>query len=91
MLPAGIARAGRARAGATVRLVLTGAGGGTWDLSLDGSPVSRRADCRIVVDAAAFCRVVGDRDDAVTSGAIVSGDPDVATGVLLGAAALALD
>lgn len=91
LLPAGIARAGRARPGATVRLVLTGTGGGTWDVSLDGSNEARRADSRIVVDAAAFCRVVGNRNDQKSSGAMVTGDTAAGSDLLVGAAALALD
>jgi uncharacterized protein (TIGR03083 family) len=90
LLPAGIARAGRARP-ATTRLVLTGAGGGTWDVNLDGSTASRPAVSRIVVDGAAFCRVVGNRADQQSAGAAVSGDSKIAADVLIGAAALALD
>ena len=90
LLPAGIARAGHAHADAA-RLVLTGTGGGTWDVNLDGSPDSRDATTRIVVDAAQFCRVVGNREDQSSSGALVTGDGEVAAGVFLGAAALALD
>jgi uncharacterized protein (TIGR03083 family) len=91
LLPAGIARAGHATDGATARLVLTGTGGGTWDVNLDGASEPRPASSRIVVDAAEFCRVVGNRKDQTTSGAVVSGNAAIATGVLVGAAALALD
>lgn len=91
LLPAGIARAGRAQPGTTARLVLTGTGGGTWDVNLDGAPESRPAESRIVVDAAEFCRVVGNREDQASSQAVVSGDGEVVAGVFIGAAALALD
>ena len=91
LLPAGTARAGRARPGATARLVLTGIGGGTWDVNLDGSSEPRPADSRIVVDAADFCRVVGNRKDEVSSGAMVTGNEPVGSDLLVGAAALALD
>ena len=91
LLPAGIARAGHARDGATARVVLTGNAGGTWNVNLDGAPEPRSATSRIVVDAAEFCRIVGNRKDEATSGAVVTGDKTVATGVLVGAAALALD
>ena len=91
LLPAGIARAGHAREGATARLVLTGSAGGTWDVNLDGAREPRSATSRIVVDAAEFCRIVGNREDQASSGAVVTGDQNVATGVLVGAAALAFD
>jgi len=91
LLPAGIARSGNAREGATARVVLTGNAGGTWDVNLDGTTETRTASSRIVVDAAEFCRIVGNRKDQATSGAVVTGDQSVATGVLVGASALALD
>jgi uncharacterized protein (TIGR03083 family) len=91
LLPVGIARAGRAQAGTTARLVLTGTSGGTWDINLDGSNEQRRAESRIVIDAAEFCRVVGNRENQGSSGAVVTGDSDIAAGVFVGASALALD
>ena len=90
LLPAGLARAGCAHA-AKARLVLTGTGGGTWDMNLDGADAERVTITRVVVDATQFCRVVGNREDQSSSGAIVTGDTDVAAGIFLGAAALALD
>ncbi|HEY2813709.1 MAG TPA: maleylpyruvate isomerase family mycothiol-dependent enzyme [Acidimicrobiales bacterium] len=90
LLPGGIARAGQTHAG-TARLVLTGSAGGTWDIGLDGGDVSRKAQTLIVVDAVQFCRIVGARENQVSAGAVVSGDPTVAERLLLGAAALALD
>jgi uncharacterized protein (TIGR03083 family) len=91
LLPAGIARSGHAQDGATARLVLTGNAGGTWDVNLDGTAEPRSATTRIVLDAAEFCRVVGNREDQVSSGAVVTGDATIAAGVLIGASALALD
>ncbi len=91
LLPAGIARVGRNRSGRTARLVLTGRGGGTWDVNLDGAGEHRRADIRIVVDATEFCRVVGNRQDQRGAEAIIHGDPALAADVFVGAAALALD
>lgn len=67
-----------------VRLVLTGPGGGTWDLG-DGPRT------RIVVDATEFCRVAGNRADARGTGAIVDGDAGTATSLFAAAGALALD
>lgn len=81
---------------ASARLVLTGPGGGSWDVPLSGRGVTRarsgaRIDGHIVVDSAAFCRVVANRADQERSGAVVSKDADVADLLLRGAAALALD
>jgi uncharacterized protein (TIGR03083 family) len=99
LLPVGIALvAGDSTpsADATARLVLTGPGGGSWDIPLQGRGVTRarpgaRFDGHLVVDSAAFCRVVANRADLRRSGAVVSQDPQVAELLLLGAAALALD
>lgn len=90
LLPAGMARASRASERA-VRLVLTGPGGGTWNVNLDGADEPRPHAAMVVVDATHFCRVVGDRADLTSTGAIVSGDLSVARDVFAGAAALALD
>ena len=94
LLPAGVASIDRARQGESIRLVLTGAGGGTWDVALggDGGAGPRpRPGARVVVDAAAFCRVVGNRADLESAGALVTGDVAMAADVFAGAAALALD
>jgi uncharacterized protein (TIGR03083 family) len=90
LLPVGMARVDRASARAA-RLVLTGPGGGTWNVNLDGSDDVRAHDALMVVDATQFCRVVGARANLSSSGAIVTGDLDVARDVFAGAAALALD
>jgi len=90
LLPAGMARVARQSDGA-VRIVLTGNGGGTWDVNLDGADDARRHTARVVVDATAFCRVVGNRADIESSGAIVSGDAGLADDLFIGASALALD
>ena len=44
-----------------------------------------------MVDAAAFCRIVGNRSDLVAARGPVSGDRDLAEDLCAGAAALALD
>ncbi len=96
LLPAGMARADRVRPG-RVRLVLTGSGGGTWDVSLDGAPdgpaapEAARWDSRVIVDSTAFCRIVGNREDRAGAEAVVDGDDHLASDVFAGAAALALD
>jgi uncharacterized protein (TIGR03083 family) len=95
LLPIGLARTRCPRRGASVRLVLTGTGGGTWDIPLDkpitigtGVPASGTV---VVVDAASFCRVVGNREDLEGSGAVVLGDVNLAETLFIGAASLALD
>jgi hypothetical protein len=95
LLPVGVALAGQSLPGVDARLVLTGPGGGTWDVSLDGAVSRARPDAtfasRVVVDAAQFCRVAANRSDLIASGAIVAHDPRVAARLFAGAAALALD
>lgn len=98
LLPAGLGRAGGV-SGADVRLVLTGPGGGTWDVDLGAGHVRRAGEGfqatagsdLVVVDAAAFCRVVANRDDLRGSAAVTSGDAGAAEVLFAGAAALALD
>jgi uncharacterized protein (TIGR03083 family) len=90
LLPAGMARAERAHSGETVRLVLTGNGGGTWNVPLD-SAAPAPADVRIVVEAVTFCRLVANRQDPTHVGAVITGDHALGADVLVGAAALAFD
>jgi uncharacterized protein (TIGR03083 family) len=94
MLPTGIGSVGQ-RTDKTARLVLIGAGGGAWDVALDGTssrptPGSQH-DVHITVDAAAFCRVVANRASLETSKATVQGDRGIARAVFAGAATLAFD
>ena len=93
LLPAGVARVGGSDGG-TVRLVLTGTGGGTWDVPLDGGRPGHQAarvGARVVVDVAQFCRVAADRTDQTGAGAIVTGEATLVATLLAGAASLALD
>jgi uncharacterized protein (TIGR03083 family) len=96
LLPAGITRVGGSEAGMSARLVLTGPGGGAWDVPMQDRRVARaapgsRCDAHIVVDAASFCRVVANRADLESSGALVTNDIGLARTIFAGAAALALD
>lgn len=94
LLPFGVTQSGGAEPDRSVRLVLTGPGGGTWDVPLGGSAAAAAghpADALVVVDVAGFCRVVGNRSDAAGSGAVVTGELRVAHSLFAGAAALALD
>ena len=80
---------------ATVRLVLTGTGGGAWDIPLGPFPVAGTelppSGTVVIVDAPSFCRVVGDREDLEGSRAIVLGNADLAEKLFVSAASLALD
>jgi uncharacterized protein (TIGR03083 family) len=92
LLPFGVARVSDPVVPVDVHLVLTGAGGGTWDVVVgeradpDGVP-----EVAIVADAVGFCRLVAARITPADLGAHVSGADGAAAAVLAGAAALALD
>lgn len=73
-----------------VRLVLTGPGGGTWDVPIGAQPPPP-AVVDIVTDAVGFCRLVANRIAPSDLELHVSGDSGQAAGVLAAAAALALD
>jgi uncharacterized protein (TIGR03083 family) len=91
-LPVGMARIGADGASLDLHLVLTGNGGGTWDLAL-GDADQRRdaAEVMIVADACRFCRLVADRIEPAALGAHVRGDSADVALLLRAAAALALD
>lgn len=88
LLPAGAARCGL-REPVSVRLVLTGPGGGTWDVPLGRGPDA--ASVGIVTGAAGFCRLVANRVSPDVLGPEVTGDRGQGARVLAAAAALALD
>ena len=73
-----------------VHLVLTGPGGGTWDVAI-GERLPDPASIRIVTDAVGFCRLVANRVSPADLDLRVTGDPGRAAGVLAAASALALD
>jgi uncharacterized protein (TIGR03083 family) len=73
-----------------VHLVLTGPGGGTWDISL-GRPSPAPAAVAIVTDALGFCRLAANRATPAGVDAHVTGDRHRAAAVLAAATALALD
>jgi len=73
-----------------VHLVLTGPGGGTWDIAVgEGQPDP--VSIRIIADAVGFCRLVANRAAPADLDLHVTGDPGRAAGVLAAASALALD
>jgi uncharacterized protein (TIGR03083 family) len=89
MLPLAAALAGVSEP-TSVHLVLTGPGGGTWDLSIgDGSPDAPATT--IVVDAVGFCQLVGNRAAPDELDLYITGDSGRAARVLAAASALALD
>jgi uncharacterized protein (TIGR03083 family) len=104
LLPRVAARCATRRPGTSVRLVLTGPAGGTWDVPL-GSPevaptvrrrdvaagVAQGAEAVVVVDASTFCRVVANRVSLAGSRAAVLGDALLAEDLFREAASLAFD
>jgi hypothetical protein len=82
------------RAGLTglvdVRLVLTGPGGGTWDMTV-GRGVPGPSAVSIVTDAVGFCRLAANRVTPADLDVHVTGDPARASEVLAAASTLALD
>jgi len=73
-----------------VRLVLTGPGGGTWDIAVGEGPPDP-VSIRIIADAAGFCRLVANRVTPADLDLHITGDPGRAAGVLAAASELALD
>jgi len=89
MLPFGAMLAGL-QGPINLRLVLTGAGGGTWDVVIGGDAPAP-ATIGIVTDVVEFCRLAANRLDPADLDMYVTGDQGRAAGVLAAAAALALD
>jgi uncharacterized protein (TIGR03083 family) len=89
LLPQGAARAGLSEP-TSVHLVLTGPGGGTWDV-LIGQDSPARTAIAIVTDAVGFCRLVANRTTPALLDLHITGDPARAARVLASASALALD
>jgi uncharacterized protein (TIGR03083 family) len=98
LLPGAAVRAG-VPGPARLHLVLTGPGGGTWDLEWDperdpetaSAARPDPAEVSIVADAVGFCRLVSDRMTPAELDPYITGDRDQAAGVLAAATALALD
>jgi uncharacterized protein (TIGR03083 family) len=89
LLPHAASRCGL-RQPMSVHLVLTGSGGGTWDIPIGESPAAP-APIAIVTDALGFCRLVANRATPDSLDLHIAGDPDHAAMVLAAASALALD
>jgi len=89
LLPFATARAGLSEP-VSVHLVLTGLGGGTWDVPVGQGPEPPGA-VTIVTDAVGFCRLAANRVTPAALDSLVTGDHDRATAVLAAAATLGLD
>jgi uncharacterized protein (TIGR03083 family) len=74
-----------------VHLVLTGPGGGTWEIRIGGDGPPAPAEVGIVADAVGFCRLVANRATPATLRPHVTGNADHAALVLATASLLALD
>ena len=72
------------------RLVLTGQGGGTWDVAIGGEAPAP-ASVVIVTDVVGFCRLAANRVSPADLEVHITGDQGRAAGVLAAASALALD
>jgi hypothetical protein len=89
MLPFGAMLAGL-QGPINLRLVLTGAGGGTWEVVIGGDAPEPVA-IGIVTDVVDFCRLASNRLNPADLDMHVTGDQGRAAGVLAAASALALD
>jgi uncharacterized protein (TIGR03083 family) len=89
LLPHAVCRNGL-RQRVSLRLVLTGPGGGTWDVAV-GDGESDPVFVRIVTDAVGFCALVANRLRPEELDLHVTGDAGQAAGVLAAAGTLALD
>lgn len=88
LIPLGMAIRGVSRPNDTMRLVLTGPGGGTWVERLSrGAP--EVPTIMMVADIVEFCRMAAQRISVDDLDALVDGDADTARSVLVGASAFA--
>ena len=88
LLPHAAAREGL-REPTGVHLVLTGPGGGTWDIPIGHTPAA--AQVAIVTDVVGFCRLAANRATPDSLDLYITGDPGRAAAVLAAVSALALD
>jgi len=90
LLPHAAARAGM-RGTMRVHLVLTGPGGGTWDVVVGDGDQAAPAPVGIVTGAVGFCRLVANRATPADLDLHITGDAGQAARILAAASALALD
>ncbi|HEX9066869.1 MAG TPA: hypothetical protein VF843_17290, partial [Streptosporangiaceae bacterium] len=74
----------------SLHLVLTGPGGGTWDIGL-GEPGGQPAPLTIVTGVVGFCRLFSNRVSPADLDVFVAGEQRQAAAVLTAATVLALD
>jgi hypothetical protein len=94
LLPHGVARVDAGHEPVDLHLVLTGPGGGTWDIALgdrSGGTSGEVPEVTIVTDTLTFCRLVANRIRPADLNPHLSGAVAHAPRVQAGAAALALD
>lgn len=90
-LPLALAYRGVALPGRTARFVLTGPGGGCYDVPLDGGAAPADPDVLVVADVVGLCRVAAARLRPEHLDATVEGDRDLADLVLAHVDAFARD
>ena len=90
LLPYGAARAGL-REPTRLHLVLTGPGGGTWDVVIGDADQQAPAPVGIVTGAVGFCQLVANRAAPGELDLHITGDAGRVAGILAAASALALD
>jgi uncharacterized protein (TIGR03083 family) len=76
---------------AEVHLVLTGPGGGTWDVTVGAADAVAPAALSIVTDVVGFCRLAANRVAPDELDVHVTGPAGTAAGLLAAASTLALD
>jgi uncharacterized protein (TIGR03083 family) len=74
-----------------LHLVLTGSGGGTWDVEAGDAGLPDPGQLCIVTDTVGFCRLVANRAEPAELELYITGDRGAADGILAAATALALD
>jgi uncharacterized protein (TIGR03083 family) len=89
LLPYAVTRSGLSEP-VNLHLVLTGPGGGTWDVPI-GRPSPAAAAVMIVTDSVGFCRLAANRATPDSLQTHITGDPHLAAAVLTAASTLALD
>ena len=82
--PLGLALSGRDHPDRSVRVVLTGGGGGTWVVGYGANPPAE-PDTTFIVDAVEFCRMVAQRVTLDALDMDVDGDRSFADDVCVGA------
>ena len=92
LLPTAMAALGHieGHAPAVARVVLTGAGGGTWDLLLGDADLGNPPDVVLQADTIGFCRMAGGRLDPAALAPVIEGDEALGHALVAAGAALAM-